>query len=374
MLYGANRSMLDLAKGLKKLKQEVFFFIPQAGAINENHRLLKKKVEDYGFTCVFLNYSSSVHNECERTISERLFRKEINHECLAKMQEWAMEWKIDIIHTNSLTHNIGALLARRIKRPHVWHIRESLKKDYNLEYDNKLLYRYYLKKTEQVICISNYIQNIHKKILSGVPVQVLYDGFDTGNYIIDNGYSKFKENFIIIICGIIQEGKGQLEAVKAIKYLIEKYKVKNICLQLIGNYYGKYGEQILDFIRDNNLYDYISIIPFQEDLRELRKKADIALMCSRNEALGRVTVESMLSENLVIGANSAGTAEIVKDNVVGYLYEPGNVEELGEKIYDVITHWSQQEEIIKRAKEYAIKNFDFINYAKKVLDIYTKLI
>ena len=65
------------------------------------------------------------------------------------------------------------------------------------------------------------------------------------------------------------------------------------------------------------------IVPFQSDLYELRKHADIALMCSRGEALGRVTVEAMLSENLVIGADSAGTKEIIQNKVTGYLYKTG---------------------------------------------------
>lgn len=373
MLYGANRSMLDLAFGLKKLGQNIFFFIPQNGVINENHNVLRKKLEESGFTCVILNYTTSVHNSSEKTITERMFRKEVNRRCLPKMQEWATKWGIDIVHTNSLTHIIGARLAEQIKKPHVWHIREALRDHYNLEYDNVLLYRCCLKRTKKIICISEYIRNAYKRILLGVSVQVLYDGFNIDNYVIDNGYVRSKDTFIIIICGIIQRGKGQLEAVKAVKYLIEKYDVRNIRLQIVGDYFGEYGETILNYIKENELGNYIELIPFQNDLRELRRKADIALMCSRNEALGRVTIESMLSENLVIGANAAGTTEIIEDKGTGYLYEPGNIKDLSEKIYHAICHWDSQEEIIKKAKDYAIKNFSMDHYAKKMLDIYKNL-
>ena len=86
--------------------------------------------------------------------------------------------------------------------------------------------------------------------------------------------------------------------------------------------------------------------------------------------MGRVTVESMLSENVVIGASCAGTAEIIKDGVNGYLYESGNVYDLSEKLYNVITHWSEQQKIIKNAKEYAKLNFNIENYAEKICEIY----
>ena len=116
------------------------------------------------------------------------------------------------------------------------------------------------------------------------------------------------------------------------------------------------------------------MIPFQLDLKELRKEADIALMCSKSEGFGRVTVESMLSENIVIGANCAGTAEIIKDGINGYLYESGNIYDLSEKIYYVIAHWNDQQKIIKNAKEYAKLNFNIESYAKKICEIYYKIL
>ena len=82
----------------------------------------------------------------------------------------------------------------------------------------------------------------------------------------------------------------------------------------------------------------------------------------------------MLSENIVIGANCAGTAEIIKDGINGYLYESGNIYDLSEKIYYVIAHWNDQQKIIKNAKEYAKLNFNIESYAKKICEIYYKIL
>lgn len=165
-----------------------------------------------------------------------------------------------------------------------------------------------------------------------------------------------------------------MDAVKAIDCLVHEYGLKNIHLRIVGGGKGAYYEKIKKHIRENHLQNYIEILPFQEDLKELRKNTDIALMCSGNEALGRVTIESMLSENLVIGADAAGTKEIIRDGVTGYLYESGNSKSLGKKIYDITGNWDSQERIIRNAKKYAIQNYDMNRYAEKILSIYRSLV
>jgi glycosyltransferase involved in cell wall biosynthesis len=48
--------------------------------------------------------------------------------------------------------------------------------------------------------------------------------------------------------------------------------------------------------------------------------ADAALMCSRNEAMGRVTVEAMSACRPVIGFDSGGTSELIDQDRTGLLY------------------------------------------------------
>lgn len=317
-LYGATRSVLDLASGLQRLGQKIFFFIPYEGRIEERH-MLKQLLNDMEIPCAFLRYYPSVHSMQEKGLSPRVFRMKENKKCLQKMEEYIKLWEIDIIHTNCFTHTIGAGLAQQAKKPHVWHIREALKKDYAMAYDSKLLYKYALMKTEQVICISGYVRKTHKKMLCSARVKVLHNGFDINHYILNGAFQKEPEVFTLIICGSIREEKGQLDAVKAMDILVHHYQIKNIALKIIGSGTGEYIDQIKNCIKSKELESHIEILPFHLDLRNIRRNADIALMCSKNEALGRVTIESMLSENIVIGTNSAGTAEIIEDGVNGYL-------------------------------------------------------
>jgi glycosyltransferase involved in cell wall biosynthesis len=54
--------------------------------------------------------------------------------------------------------------------------------------------------------------------------------------------------------------------------------------------------------------------------------ADVALMCSRSEAMGRVTAEAMSACRPVIGFDGGGTAELIDPGRTGLLYRGGAAE------------------------------------------------
>lgn len=371
-VYGANRSMIDLAVALKKLECNIFFFFPSEGEKEEKY-ILTNILKKNDFKYKFLNYCKSVHHKADKRLIDRYNRNKINQECLCTMEDYVQRWNIDIIHTNSLTHTIGAQLAIRVKKPHVWHIRENLQSDYDLYYDNWLAYRFLLKRAGRIVCISNNVRKTHNLILKGTNAVILYNGFEIKNYLLQNTYHKNKEIFQIIICGVIREEKGQLDAVKAVELLINKYDVANVHLSIVGGGSGRYYNDLCGYVQKHKLGKYVSILPFQEDLREIRQETDIALVCSSNEAFGRVTIESMLSENVVIGADAAGTSEIIRNKCTGYLYKPGDEKDLCKKIYYVIKHWDEQEKVIGNAQRYAVSNYDSVMYAKRILKIYRTL-
>lgn len=58
-----------------------------------------------------------------------------------------------------------------------------------------------------------------------------------------------------------------------------------------------------------------------------------ALVCSSSEAFGRVTLESMLSGLPVIGADTAGTGELIINGMNGLLYKNKDENDLALKIH-----------------------------------------
>ena len=96
------------------------------------------------------------------------------------------------------------------------------------------------------------------------------------------------------------------------------------------------------------------------------------LVCSRNEAWGRVAAEAMVSEKPVIGYNSGGTKEIIIDNYNGLLYN--NVEELVERMKEVIINQDLVKYLTKNAKRLALEQFSGEVYTSNILNIINKVI
>src|SRR5699024_9345504 len=153
-----------------------------------------------------------------------------------------------------------------------------------------------LKKANGIIGISKAVKEKFEPIFQK-EVKLIYNGIPLDEYIIKNKPPLYSSETInILIAGRIVEGKGQLQAVKAIKHLFDT-NIKNIKLIIVGkvdseNYFNK----LKSYIERFSLEDQITIYEHTDDLKHLRKKCDIGLICSKKEAFGRVTIETMVSK------------------------------------------------------------------------------
>ncbi len=358
--YGANQSMLDLILSLRRKGNKAYVMLPCDG-------LYVGMLEKNQIPYVIKPFKVCAHHINELDGKDKLLMFSNNLSLLHDMKEYVKEWKIEIIHTNASNIDIGAMLAKYCKIPHIWHLRELLKESYQLYYDFPKLDNYLLLKSDGIICISEYLKSA--KGVSGDNVHVLGDGMDIGKYAL-NKKELFREgsDLEILFAGYITEVKGVIDAVRAVDILVNKYKMK-VHLTLAGDA-APLLDRIKKYIKYRGLEGIIEHVGYQKDLMPFREKADIALMCSRSEALGRVTIESMLGELLVIGAAAGATKEIVRDGVTGYLYEPGNVVQLSQVIWKAVEQKERSRTIVKQAKQYAINQFDSDRYAQRVIEIY----
>lgn len=75
----------------------------------------------------------------------------------------------------------------------------------------------------------------------------------------------------------------------------------------------------------------------EEDLRAAYTRADVFVISSVAELQSIATMEAMASGLPVIAANAVALPHLVHDGENGYLFEPGDVDELAEKIRTVLT-------------------------------------
>ena len=167
--------------------------------------------------------------------------------------------------------------------------------------------------------------------------------------------------------------KGQIDIVYAMAALVER-GIDYISATIVGGGDRDYIEKIKNLIHEKKLEAFVEYKPFMSDLRELRKKHDIALSSSVEDALPRVTVEGMLGELLSIGTDSGGIAELIQEGETGLLYAPGNYEELADKIEYAVNHRSECWKMIRRAKEFAVREFELKQSGERVLQVYREIL
>ena len=162
--------------------------------------------------------------------------------------------------------------------------------------------------------------------------------------------------------------------VKAICLLKEKYNL-NIDVFFAGSLKDPDYKQEIDKLVDKyKLNNNVHFLGQCNNILEIFGNVDILCMSSKCEAFGRVTVEGMLTGCLIIGSDSGGTSELISDQQTGYLFEKGNYEMLAEKIKVSIDNKEKSRKLAKAGQIDAYNNYNSENNAKKIYNIYQKLI
>ena len=335
---GAFLSMTNLALQLNQLGVETIIVIPPDGPFvgpGDGEAILKEKGLRYyvvpSISWVVPGwYPSSMLvslGQVKRILKNKVYARELTKILKAE--------HVDLVHINTSYSCFGAFAAKRAGIPYVWHIREFLEEDqgnrfYFPRYSHRLMSRASL-----VIAISNSIYEKYSKVITKEKIKVIYNGIDTEQFYMP-GRHIFKDSRITLCyVGGLSELKGTDDLIEACRLLNARGYKDSYRLLIAGRGNEAYEAQLRDRINQYEL-DNIEMLGFRADVPQVMEQADVSIVTSRCEAFGRVTVEAMLTGNLVLGADSAGTKELLQDGKLGVLYECGNPESIKEQVIFII--------------------------------------
>lgn len=349
---GANFSLLDYLENYDKDEYQVLVILPHKGAE------MCKKLEELNISYDVLNLYSvtkSIGNVSIKIKVKKALQIMLNGIQfpfrISRMKKKLNDFMPDYIISNSFTTTYGAFIARQLKLRHIYHVREYMELDHQITHYNK-------RKIDRLchdsyaVFISNSVKEYYDEKYRFLDSLVLYD-----NVREDRSFQKkrsFCEDGIIrlMLAGSLIPNKGQMDAIQA----FQKLKNRGINTELLICGKGSDEARLKKYVSDNAIKG-VQFLGFVSDLSELRKNIDISLVCSKNEALGRVTVESMYSRCLTIGTNSGETKYLLADGR-GLLYHYGIVDELVERIMWTINHQDQISQITEKAFLYAKSKFN----------------
>lgn len=242
--------------------------------------------------------------------------------------------------------------------------------------DRKIYHRkvkYACNSADKIIAISKQTREdiIHYLNINPDKIEVIYQSVSTKFYErFDTNYLDVKydlpEKFILAV-GNLEHRKNQLAILKAIK-------ISNIEVPIV--FIGKptvYSESLLKFIIENkmnNLVKFLNNVP-RNDLAGLYQKAVLSIYLSVFEGFGLPVIESMASGCPVITSNVSCLPETAGKAAI--LCDPGNIEEIGEKIKLIFESESVRNKLILKGLERA-KLFHPEDYSHNLISLYSKIL
>lgn len=224
----------------------------------------------------------------------------------------------------------------------------------------------YLKKFDKVLCVSKSCAEIFKKKFPQYSnkVDYLYNFQDVDKIISksEDFLVEFpKTSNIITVARLSEEEKGILRSLRVFKKLHDEgYKFH---WHVIGSGLDKF--KIDDFIKNNNMDDYVTLLGAKSNPYPYIKSADIFYLGSYHEAAPMVFAEAMVLKTPVISTNTSSSKELVGD--YGWICE-NDENEIYLKLKYILENKEEIQIKMKKLNDYKWDNEIIVNKLLKLID------
>ena len=177
--------------------------------------------------------------------------------------------------------------------------------------------------------------------------------------------------FIVLIPARYSREKGLEYAIEAAKKL-----GKNIHFIFIG--IGPLKKELINLAQDLSSVSIKGPIPHNK-IDKWYKASDIILIPSIKyegieEATSLSMLEGMACGKIVVCTDVGGMREVIKDGVNGILIPQKDPEAIGNIILNVYRHYGRFKSIGLEARKYVLKYHSYLDQAKKIVEIYKKVL
>jgi glycosyltransferase involved in cell wall biosynthesis len=327
-LYGANLSLLNLIEGLGRYGIRAHVICPDQGD-------LLAELARRGVPAAVLPFEWWVSTR--RTALGAATRLIRNVRRLRPLAAQIARWGCDLVYSNSSVFAVGAMAAAELELPHVWHLREFGRRDYGLVPDlGSRVSRLVFRTADATIFVSHALRRAVLGRAAPANSHVIYNGvapeaaFDERRRAAEALHGR-SQPFTFVLVGRFRESKGQADAIRAFSKVAARSPAVRLLLVGGAGQTGDqdYFEQCRALAAELGVAGRIEFWGYIPDPERAFLEADVALMCSRNEAMGRVTAEAMSACRPVIGFDNGGTSELIDPGRTGLLYR-GGPDELAE--------------------------------------------
>lgn len=378
--YGAPKSMMELVGNLKRRHGiEPVIMTCSYGKINDWCK--ENKIESYvlGQSAFMVVGGSNLLRKIVKHSMYPYLRYrylEENKKARKRIEELLKNKEIDIVHTNVNRIDVGGYYAQAHNIPHLMHLREFGREDYNCMYLRSDAIDFMNKTTIQFIAISNAVKKAWiQKGLDENKIDVIYNGIDFTKFPTELPVRAKEEGAVLMIAfaGIISETKGQIQLIKAVEILPEEVR-NRIKIDFYGGGRKAYINSLKKYVVDRNMNSVIEFKGYCSIIPEVLPKYDVGVVSSRAEAFGRVTAEYMAAGLCVIASNTGANPEIVENGKTGLIYKLGNSKELADCIMQLTNDWQNLQLMRASAFNAVRKKYTMDRCADEIYSLYEEVL
>lgn len=363
---GSSIAALFIMSRLKAKGYDVQAVCPKQGDIIQ-------KLSDIDVKTTIIRYGSAIYPKIYTIKSLFSWPKRLlellwyNHNAEKKLEQFVKTYKPDVIHTNVGVLRVGYYVAKKLRIPHVWHIRETYQGYPNFTYQKRLYWH-----NRFNITITNAVKNFYS--LSDSNTKVVYDGVFSESIQLLKDVEK--KNYFLFVGRLIQY-KGADWAVDAFLKIANAYPSYE--LWLAGSNESPFAKDLKQKLKEDPISKRIKFLGARSDIYNLISSAQAVLVPSVREGFGFVPVEAMLNRTLVIGRNTAGVKEQF-DNGVKYTGKEialrcDTVDDMARYMADICRNGQDYYlDMIDRAEKLVRDLYTIENNVNEIVKIYKKIV
>lgn len=367
-MYGADKVLLELIKGLDRQEFEAHVILPNDGVLVEALRQVGAKVSVLDYPILRRKYFNP-KGIADYIRSYNFYAKQI--------ALYAREHSIDMVHNNTAAVLEGIYLKRKLKLPLIWHVHEIIVKPKAIsDFINMLMGRY----ADKIVTVSQAVANHIKQspFIKDSQVEVIYNGVDNAVYYPMDA-SSIREKFdiaqdalVIGMIGRVNAIKGQNDFIEAVEPLLEKNE-QAVAFLAGGVFPGEEWrlEELDKRIASSSVVSQIHRIDYYDKTSELYNMFDIFVLPSiKPDSLPTVVLEAMACSKPVVGYNNGGIAEMVVDDKSGCLVKPNRPQELSNAISLLLDSSEKREKFGRVGCQRQKELFSLESYIKNFSEFY----
>jgi|GEM_PF-679127 len=373
-LGGAERSLLELIRGLSEQRILCTAILPMPGALE--NELGKNGCAVY---CDWRNCDITYWRwvtEMGEYYSKRAILNGLDiviNQIVPVLKEIAPE----IIFSQSIVSPWGAVCANCLGIPHVLSAREYGQLDHHLEFifGFKECMQAFYNSSTAICCITQDVRQVlfgndeeHKTtVIYSAPS--LTGTVPAGSHLPSMNWH---DGITVGLVGTYGEGKGHEDLIRAVLQIAATGR--NIKCVMFGCIYrDEYFQRLKQLVNSSPWSDNFAFHSYVSCIEQIYQSLDIVVSCARHEALGRTLIEGILQNKPIIYANAGGPKEVFIDGEHGLAYTPGDASQLANCIMVTVDDLSATEQRMIAAKKYVKQKFTRENYVGSVMTIFREL-